>query len=269
MQNRTVQSILGYPLVNHHHNASKEEERSPLQPHCTLRLSLQVKSSLQAIRQQAAECFAEIRGHIVLQEVRRTLAEVGRIEQDILRARIELQTEQYDQHRRAVRREAKRIREVREAAIVQMLPFAAEQLKARATHEWRQRAASVERQAQALLRDAERLAERIQRARDEESALLAQHTAAERRRTFLAAAPHYLPLAMLDPEIECGICLEVLQWRSDAGIRFVTCCPEYGYTCGACITGRPHPHHDMVAEQEIVRIVRSVREALFIGQNKE
>jgi hypothetical protein len=56
----------------------------------------------------------------------------------------------------------------------------------------------------------------------------------------------------------------VLQWRSDAGIRFVTCCPEYGYTCGACITGRPHPHHDMVAEQEIVRIVRSVREAVGI-----
>lgn len=221
-----------------------------------LRLSVQVKADLQSIHQQTAECTWEFY-NLLLQEAQRTRTEVKHIEHGIIQAKMALQTEQYDQHRRAVRREVKRIREARETAIVQMLPFATEQLKARAVHEQRVRAKAVEKQVHALLKAAARLEERIGRAREDEAALLAEHTTRERRRAFLAAAPHYLPIAMFEPDIECGICLENLQWHSDPGIRFVTCCPEYGYTCGACVR-KPHPH-PMVSEQEIVRIVRTVR----------
>lgn len=262
MRNSKVQSILGIPCSSSLDSVDGlPRKKKPQTPFEILKLSLQVKATLRSLHQQTAECLTEIR-NLVLQEVHRVLTEVKSIAEDTLQARIELQTEQYDQRRRAVRREVKRIREARETAIAQMLPFAAEQLKARAVHEQRQRAASVQKQVQALIKDAARLEERIRRATKEESALLAEHTVAQRKRMFLAAAPHYLPLAMFEPDIECGICLEVLQWRGDQGIRFVTCCPEYGYTCGACV-GRPHPHA-IVAEQEIVRIVRAVREGMGV-----
>ena len=184
------------------------------------------------------------------------------MQEEIIRIAVELQTIRNDQQRRAVRREIKRIREMRSRVIATMLPFSVEQHQIRAVQEQKLRAKNVERGIQALTRETKRINELIIRYTEEETALLKKHIIEERRRTFLKAAPRFLPLAMYERDIDCGLCLETIQWKTDADIIFVTCCPEFGYMCGRC-TDQPHDHI-IVAEREIVRIVRSVRKELGV-----
>jgi hypothetical protein len=249
-----------------------------------------IKTEIRAIRQLAAEVATDIR-NLAVKEIRKMVGEVDQIQEDVVQVAAELQTQmeaeavglmaevkymqeeiiqiavelqtiRYDQQRRAVRRAIKRIRETRSRVIAIMLPFSVEQHKIRAVQEQKLRAKNVERGIQALTRETKRINELIIRYTEEETALLKNHICQERKRTFLKAAPRFLPLAMYERDIDCGLCLETIQWKTDADIIFVTCCPEFGYMCGRC-TNQPHDHI-IVAEREIVRIVRSVRKELGV-----
>ena len=222
-----------------------------------------VKTDLQHIRAVAAECAAEVR-NMELDYVRGLVSAARAIHQQVMQSAVILQALREDQRRRAIRRAVKRIRAVQRSALAQMLPFAAEQHKGSAVHRLKARVVLVKAEIQALVRAIEHIQTLIADYTAEEAALLAKHTKQERLRLFIAAAPAFLPSAMFEPEVDCGLCLQTLDWNQDDGIGLVTCCREFGYLCGSCLS-RPHSNsHDAVAEREIASCVRGVRRALGI-----
>jgi hypothetical protein len=222
-----------------------------------------VKHELQRIRIEAAECAAELRA-IELGCIKKLVSSFKAVQHQIIHIAVSLQTIREDQHRRAVRREVKRVRMFLKTAVAQMLPFAVGQQRGAAVYELRQRATKEGQQIQALVLEVDRLKALILVYTAEETTLLAQHTKQQSIRLFLAAAPAFLPSAMFEPEVDCGLCLQTLDWNHDTSIGFVTCCREFGYLCGDCLA-RPHSDtHDVVAELEIARSVRGVRRALGI-----
>jgi hypothetical protein len=223
-----------------------------------------VKAEVKLIRQLAAECAAEVQG-MALEWMRGLVVEVKDIQQGIVQAAVELQTMRDNQHRRSVRREVKRIRALQRMAMAQMVLFAVEQQGGQGCFEMMQKAVRVERRIKALVLEIDVLHALAKAYIAEETALLAQHTQKELRRVFLATSVHFLPSAMFESETECGLCLEPLKWSTDSSIGFVTCCREFGYMCGDCLA-KPHSadNHDVVAELEVVRVVRGVRRALGI-----
>ena len=222
-----------------------------------------VKYELQQIRSEAAECAMELRS-IELGCIKKLVSSFKAVQHQIIHVAVSLQTIREDQHRRAVRREVKRVRVLLKTAVAQMLPFAVGQQKGAAVYELRLRATKEGSQIQALVLEVDRLKALILIYTTEEATLLAQHTKQQSIRLFLAAAPSFLPSAMFEPEVDCGLCLQTLDWNHDTSIGFVTCCREFGYLCGDCLA-RPHSDtHGVVAELEIARSVRGVRRALGI-----
>lgn len=257
----TTSSILGDDI-----SASIKSKSRRLPPSEILHQAIKVRSTIQLIQTELAETAAEMR-NLMVTSTRELMAELGRVQDAITHAATELQTIQSDQWRRTVRSKAKQIRMLRDSTITQMLPFSVEMFQARAVHEGRQRAKNQKSCILALIKETKHLLESIQHTAAEEAILLAEHTRRKRRLMFMESAPHFLPIAMFEREVECGVCLEVLKWETDPGIRFVTCCPEYGYTCARCLAlpHRSYDNHTLVAEQEIVRIVRCVRREIMGG----
>jgi hypothetical protein len=249
-----IEEVLGC-VCSELHNTGE----SPSPPHLILEQVTALKSEVIAIQQLASECAAEIH-NLVLEEIRHAIKAVKQFPEVILQLAVEFQTIQYDQQRRMVRREVKRIRETRNQIVTKMLPFSAEQHQLEAVQAMRTRALSVAKDIKDLASEADRINDLAHRYSAEEAVLLDQHTRKERKRVFLEVAPHFLPVTMYEQEIDCGLCLGVLGWKHDKGIRLVTCCPEFGFVCGACmLTAHPHP---IESEIGVVRIVKSVREAL-------
>ena len=224
--------------------------------------ALNVMSELKDIQRLSVDYAAELQ-NLKIAAVSEVAREVRRIQEETTQATIELQTAQYDQQRRAIRREVKRIREVRETAIRQMLPFFAEQLQQRAVYEAKQRIKEEEKRIRAVAKEATRLQQLVTNLKQETATLLEQHNSQQRRRMFLAVAPVFLPTAMFETDVDCGLCLQTLDWKRDQTIAYVTCCPEFGYVCTGC-QAAPHTGHSLVMEREIVRIVRGVRRAAGI-----
>ena len=223
----------------------------------------EIRSEIASIRQLSAECAATL-SNMIVAEAKQATAEIKRIHAEIVQATVELQNTQYYHLQKTVKLHAKRIMEFHDGIIEEMLPFSADQLRLQAVLKQKQQAKNHTKEIKALAKEVGKISRLIQYITEEESALLLQHNLQQRRRTFLTAAPHYLPLAMFETDFECGLCLQPLGWQTDADIGFVTCCVGLGYVCGDCLS-RPHGMgHDIVIEREIVRVVRSVRRGLGV-----
>jgi hypothetical protein len=194
----------------------------------------------------------------------RLAREAEELRQSIVQAAVALQAEREEQRRRAVRREVKRIRTVQRQVMDQVALFAVAQQAARGAHEARLRAKGLAAEILALADEAGRLRAAVDGFCREQADLLAQHTHQQRRRQFLALAPLFLPSAMFEPEMDCGMCLTTLDWEADQGIGFVTCCRGLGYVCGRCLAQPHSTDHAAVTELEIVRTVRGARRALGV-----
>ena len=171
--------------------------------------ALRVNSELHAIRFQCAVEFK----NMVLEYAHGLVAGVKEMQTLLIVAAVELQTLRALELKRSVRRVVKQIKVVQRTAMVQMIPIAVGVQEAKGVIEMHGRAFALGSNILELLEELDQITPLVNSMVANQRTLLDAHRQRERKRVFLAAAGNFLPSAMFEREVDCGMCIETLDWN--------------------------------------------------------